>query len=255
MKVTWDEIYQRSGEAGAIGGLLSGKKVQEIGNISYYLEQKWHEGEGVLNYLHIAKDSHLLDLGCGSAGTMVIPAIKKGINVTGIDISNIAIALLKRRIKLLKKDKSCTLLVQNLTSDFPFANHFFDYITCLGVVMHVNLQQFLSEISRVIKPGGKVYINCFLNKFHPSNIQYTLFQKLGFMKVPFVVYGWGEILNLYTKYFFKIKTTSSFHDFPRLLSYHFPYPSKLIRNYVITRDSITPFSSLAREWVVLATRH
>lgn len=62
-----------------------------------------------------------------------------------------------RRIDFVKT--SSTTEVGDLNEKLPYASNFFDEIYCKSVIEHIlNLQIFVSEIYRVLKKGGKVFI-------------------------------------------------------------------------------------------------
>ena len=48
----------------------------------------------------------------------------------------------------------------NLDAELPFADHSFDYVTCLEGLEHIeNPQQAMREFARVLKPGGHVIVS------------------------------------------------------------------------------------------------
>ena len=101
-----------------------------------------------------------LDVACGT-GDMVIELAKRGCTVTGIDLSDEMLAIAR------KKTASANSQFSILNSQFqkanaealPFEDETFDAVTCaFGVRNFVHLEQGLSEMLRVLKPGGRMVI-------------------------------------------------------------------------------------------------
>jgi ubiquinone/menaquinone biosynthesis C-methylase UbiE len=97
---------------------------------------------------YTTRDAQILDFGCGK-GQLVRHFLKMGYsNIRGTDPSSFLIdeaADLGDRIRLLKDDR------------IPFDDRTFDFVYCSGVLHHIAWSQLsgvLSEVSRVLKPGG-----------------------------------------------------------------------------------------------------
>ncbi len=247
MKEDWDEIYRKRGGVWAASGVKSAHK-----ELSDYLKRQWSFGEKIIECLGVSSGAKILDLGCGSIGTVVIPAIKRGINVVGLDISGEPIVELKKRIGFLRLNDHYDFLLQDMTAGLPFEDDIFDGVTCVAAIMHVEFSKVLSEIYRVTKAGGKIYINSFLNRLHPDNIQYIFAKKLGVQRaVPLVFYDWCEIVNLLHEYGFRIEKIEAFQGFPLVFSHNVPYPDFINQLLWIKTKSFVP---LAREWRILAIK-
>ncbi|MBI3342076.1 methyltransferase domain-containing protein [Candidatus Curtissbacteria bacterium] len=99
----------------------------------------------------ISKKVKILDLGCGTGGTMKY-FIKRGYrNIYGIDNSKYAISFCKKRgIKNVRLGD---------VNKIPFEDKSFDAIICLDVLYHkgVDLEKAPKEIFRVLKEGGFLY--------------------------------------------------------------------------------------------------
>lgn len=94
---------------------------------------------------------NVLDVACGT-GDMVVSLAERGCMVTGVDISEEMLAIAKR------KAKSGKLIVAD-AEHLPFEDEAFDAVTCaFGVRNFVHLEQELSEMLRVLKPGGAMVI-------------------------------------------------------------------------------------------------
>ncbi len=95
--------------------------------------------------------SQVLDVACGT-GDMVLELQRRGCTVTGIDLSEEMLAIAKRKVE---NGKWNVADAENL----PFPNDSFDAVTCaFGVRNFVHLEQGLSEMLRVLKPGGTMVI-------------------------------------------------------------------------------------------------
>lgn len=94
-----------------------------------------------------------LDLGCGSGRHTTFMA-SEGFDVWAADASDKAVEITNRLLSHLGKPEAATLV--NLT-DLPFEDNFFDLIVCwhvLYVETLGNIRKGISEIFRVLKPGG-----------------------------------------------------------------------------------------------------
>jgi len=91
----------------------------------------------------------LLDLGCGE-GFMLLEAFNKGWNAFGLDITDNRLDNAKiQNITFYKSDL--------LNADLP--GNYFDCVYCDSVLEHIlNPFEYLSEINRILKPGGIIYI-------------------------------------------------------------------------------------------------
>jgi SAM-dependent methyltransferase len=92
----------------------------------------------------------LLDLACGMGEESVYFA-KLGARVTGIDISDVGIASLKKRAAFHRLDITALEMRIDPTS-FPDAS--FDRIHGLGILHHVGIERGLAEVDRLLRPGG-----------------------------------------------------------------------------------------------------
>ena len=98
-------------------------------------------------------NSEVLDYGCG-----VGPVIEKVLKfnpkkLTGIDISDISI--LKAKEKFQKTESKVELLVDNCENT-KFRDNKFDLVYGLGILHHLKISNCISEISRILKPGGSI---------------------------------------------------------------------------------------------------
>lgn len=93
----------------------------------------------------------IVDFGCGN-GRDVDVFIKNGFDSAGIDVS-------KDEIKLAQSNfPNCKFTVQNI-ENLNFKDNSIDSIFMINVIHYVNQEKTFDEISRVLKPGGYVFIH------------------------------------------------------------------------------------------------
>jgi ubiquinone/menaquinone biosynthesis C-methylase UbiE len=113
--------------------------------------------QAVLQLLDLQPGERVLDIGSGPgllAYAMAMAVGEVGA-VSGIDLSDSMIALASRRCAALPW---VDLRIGDATS-LPFANNKFDVVTATQVLNYVSeLPTALREISRVLRPGGRVLI-------------------------------------------------------------------------------------------------
>ena len=122
----------------------------------------------------------VLDVACGTADFTIEIAQKvaKGSEVIGVDISEGMMAVGREKIK--KAGVSAELLVADC-EDLPYADNTFDRISVgFGVRNFEHLELGLSQMCRVLTPGGKLVI---LELSVPSNAFIRWCYKLYFLKI------------------------------------------------------------------------
>lgn len=126
-----------------------------VGNTDIYLIDQIMKGRYTLAHT-------ILDAGCGSGRNMYW-FLQNGFNITGIDINEIAIDELKERYTGLTEGSFIVSSIENI----PFANNHFNHIICSAVLHFAkSITQFnylLTEIVRVLKPGGTLFIRMTTN--------------------------------------------------------------------------------------------
>lgn len=97
----------------------------------------------------------LLEVGC-SMGNDTIQFARRGMNVTGVDITEAAIDLIKKRFALYSLQGDFRVAdAENL----PFEDNTFDVGYSFGVLHHTpNTAGSIEELRRVLKPGGKAFV-------------------------------------------------------------------------------------------------
>jgi ubiquinone/menaquinone biosynthesis C-methylase UbiE len=116
-----------------------------------YLQRK------VIAQLNILPHHHLLDIGCGTG--WAVHHIAKKLNdegkFFGIDISN---GMLDKARQKVNGYKNVTF-IKSSSDELPFENEYFDFVICTNSFHHYPFpQKTLSEIYRVLKSNGQVFI-------------------------------------------------------------------------------------------------
>jgi cyclopropane fatty-acyl-phospholipid synthase-like methyltransferase len=107
--------------------------------------------------LDLPPGSKVLDLGCGN-GKTTAALIKMDMDVTGLDFSPSAIS----HCISLFGDKAKFTIAE--CDRMPFQNDHFDAVVAVHILEHLNdnqLRDTIKEVSRVLAPGGLVYVRTF----------------------------------------------------------------------------------------------
>ena len=126
-----------------------------------------------LQELEISSDTKILDLCCG-AGQTTKYLVAKSEQVTGLDISPIALARAANKVPKAK-------YVEGLAQKIPLADKQFDIVhtsSALHEMRSEELEQIIQEVHRVLKPGG---IFTLVDFHPPTNVVFW---------VPVAVFMW-----------------------------------------------------------------
>ncbi len=132
----------------------------DYGIFAKYLEK------GALEFfdrLDISPGTKMLDVGCG-AGQLTIPAARKGIQVTGLDLAANLVqqATAKAAAEGLKID-----FLEGDAEALPFQDHCFDVVLSLiGSMFAPRPELVASEMIRVCKPNGKIIMGNWTPEGH-----------------------------------------------------------------------------------------
>lgn len=103
-----------------------------------------------------SKDTHVLDFGCGN-GVASYSLARAGYTVVGVDSSLGEIAGINAALKLNGTDGVSFALKHSQGEKLEFEDETFDIIWMREVLHHIkDLQSFLTELKRILKPGGVI---------------------------------------------------------------------------------------------------
>lgn len=98
------------------------------------------------------RGKRVLEYGCGLT-TQAFRLAQQGAEVTGIDVSEVAIDQARRRAAELGVGDRCTFRVMNAES-LSFADSSFDIVCGSAVLHHLDLTRGYAELARVLAPDG-----------------------------------------------------------------------------------------------------
>jgi SAM-dependent methyltransferase len=96
----------------------------------------------------------VLDLGCGS-GEKTAWLCRRGAHLVGIDVSSELVALAEQRLR--RSGLAAELKVGSAYA-LEIADESVDVIFCASVIHHLNITAAVSEMRRVLKPGGAIVL-------------------------------------------------------------------------------------------------
>lgn len=118
----------------------------------------------VIDRLRVDEAHHVLDVGCGIGGPALRTARRTGARVTGITVSEAQID----QAKALAQDVDLAGRLEFRLADalnLPFPDGSFDAVFALESMMHMpDRRQVLGEISRVLRPGGRLVLTDFFER-------------------------------------------------------------------------------------------
>ena len=152
---------------------------QEFRDHAYFLRSARAEADRLVEHCGLTKDTAMLDIGCGF-GRLAIGVLDRVGDIRdyhGIDVSTAAIAWCRRHIGTAHPSFRFTRLdVRNdrynpggeeITRTFrlPLDDAAFDAAYAYSVFSHMELadiEQYLSELYRVLRPGGAAFVTMFV---------------------------------------------------------------------------------------------
>ncbi len=109
--------------------------------------------EHYFNEIFSNSEANILELGC-SKGSLSFKLAKNGANVTGIDISEVAIEIAKRNAVEQNLNGKCNFFVRD-ASNLNFPEESFDKVIGGAILHHLDYEKALSGISKVLKRDGE----------------------------------------------------------------------------------------------------
>lgn len=131
-------------------------KYDKMNDIMSFKQHKvWRKT--TMNIMDVKPGETALDLCCGTCDwTIDLARASKTGKITGLDFSEQMLAVGKRKVERAGLDQQIEL-VQGNAMELPFADNSFDYVTIgFGLRNVPDYEQVVSEMLRVVKPGGKI---------------------------------------------------------------------------------------------------
>ncbi|AJH13833.1 bifunctional demethylmenaquinone methyltransferase/2-methoxy-6-polyprenyl-1,4-benzoquinol methylase UbiE [Myroides profundi] len=120
--------------------------------ITFGTDQGWRRK--VLKLVSEQKPNTILDIATGTGDLAILLSKTKATKIIGLDLSAGMLEVGKQKIKALNLDNRIEM-VQGDSENLPFEDNTFDAITVgFGIRNFEDLEKGLSEILRVLKPGG-----------------------------------------------------------------------------------------------------
>lgn len=120
--------------------------------ISLGTDQGWRKK--VLKMVSATNPVNILDIATGTGDLAILLSKSDALSITGLDLSAGMLEVGKQKIKSLNLDNKIKM-VQGDSENLPFEDNSFDAITvAFGIRNFEDLEKGLSEILRVLKPGG-----------------------------------------------------------------------------------------------------
>jgi len=140
----------------------------DLGAIKAKMKATWEDGDyagfakfmepgavEILDAWNIAAGQRLLDVGCGS-GQSAIPAARRGLQVTGVDIAENLIGHARKRAETEGIEARFDV---GDAEDLPYDEASFDVaISMIGAMFAPRPDRVAAELARVLRPGGKLYM-------------------------------------------------------------------------------------------------
>lgn len=120
-------------------------------------------------YWQLPKDPLILDLGSG-VGNFVVACRKRGLRAFGIEPDRIGQGSSLTSLQIAGRRLTSGAFAAATGEQLPFPDATFDLIVLDQVIEHVqNQRAVMSEVLRVVKPGGAVYLACpnYLRFYEP----------------------------------------------------------------------------------------
>ena len=104
----------------------------------------------------------ILDAGCGNTGQLFISLYRMGArDMYGLELGTEFIEETLESLDRYSVPRETLKLTSGTVTQLPYEDNFFDFVSCNGVLPHVNnideVKTAFSELARVIKPGGHLF--------------------------------------------------------------------------------------------------
>lgn len=139
------------------------------------------------------KGKKVLDIACGT-GVLTEQFVRMGADVTAVDLTPKAVELTKKRLDLYHITAN---VIEADAQKLPFPDASFDFVCAWGCLMHMpRTEQAISEIHRVLKPGGTMIAMMYhRNSVH---LRYCIQLGRGILRLKYLQYDDQSLINRYT---------------------------------------------------------
>lgn len=151
-----DETKSKKEEVAEMFNRISGKYDFLNHFLSVGIDKGWRKK--AIKMLAEVEPKRILDIASGT-GDFAVAALKLNpTEVVGMDISEGMLEVGRQKMKKLGVDNVVDMRLGD-SEDLPFEDNYFDGLTVgFGVRNYENLEKGLSEMLRVVRPGGKLII-------------------------------------------------------------------------------------------------
>jgi len=106
--------------------------------------------------LPVFENARILDAGCGTGTLMLalLRTLRVPVKLTAIDLSASSMATARKYVNKNNPNQQEVRFAQGNVLALPFGDDAFDLVVTSGVLEYVPLDEGLSELARVIAPGG-----------------------------------------------------------------------------------------------------
>lgn len=124
--------------------------------LSLGIDKGWRKK--AIRSLQAIAPENILDIATGTGDLAIAALALNPLKITGIDISEGMLAIGKQKVEELGLEEKISLEYGD-SEHLPFSTASFDAVTCAyGVRNFEHLEQGLAEMSRVLRPGGRMAI-------------------------------------------------------------------------------------------------
>ena len=119
--------------------------------------------EAVVAPAAIGESHHVVDAGCGSGSTAIYLARTRGCRVTGVNLHRGQLEIAQGKAKDGGLDRRVGFEYGNCSRHLPFADGSVDTVVNMESACHYGDRgQFLREVRRILKPGGRIVASDWL---------------------------------------------------------------------------------------------
>lgn len=105
----------------------------------------------------IRANDHVVDAGCGIGGTAMHLVKRSGCTVTGVNVCRTQLEIAEKKIRDAGLDDRIAFMFADCSQHLPFVDESVDAVVNIESACHYSDRaQFLREVHRILKPGGRI---------------------------------------------------------------------------------------------------